>query len=200
MLPNPQGIYHYLVTLYTGNRQGSGTTAKVFFKMAGDNAETIPVKLWDAKRPCFERGQENQFIVSYPEEVGELSYVQIWHNNAGVFVCFLIQTCTAGLTNKMPAFVGTNNPFNPPPPQDSKYRYWETNAKRKDNRGAQPSTRSWVSSSIRTHDSRNHVISPGTPVSPSRKWSVGEWWTDTNGILSSIRKPTTISIDSYITI
>jgi hypothetical protein len=42
--------------------------------------------MWDAKRPCFERGQENQFIVSYPQEVGELSYVQIWHNNAGTFV------------------------------------------------------------------------------------------------------------------
>ena len=73
------------MTLYTGNRQGSGTTAKVFFKMSGDNDETLPIKLWDAKRPCFERGQENQFIVSYPQEVGQLSYVQIWHNNAGKF-------------------------------------------------------------------------------------------------------------------
>ena len=53
--------------------------------MSGDNDETLPIKLWDAKRPCFERGQENQFIVSYPQEVGQLSYVQIWHNNAGKF-------------------------------------------------------------------------------------------------------------------
>lgn len=51
--------------------------------MVGDKDETVPVKLWDAKRPCFERGQENQFIASYPQEIGELSYVQIWHNNAG---------------------------------------------------------------------------------------------------------------------
>ena len=61
--------------------------------MAGDNAETIPVKLWDAKRPCFERGQENQFIISYPEDVGELSYVQIWHNNAGLFPYSNISGC-----------------------------------------------------------------------------------------------------------
>ncbi|XP_028402707.1 polycystic kidney disease protein 1-like 2 isoform X2 [Dendronephthya gigantea] len=84
ILSNPHGSYHYLVTIYTGNRPGSGTSAKVFFKMVGDDDETVPVKLWDAKRPCFERGQENQFIVSYSQEVGELSYVQIWHNNAGV--------------------------------------------------------------------------------------------------------------------
>jgi hypothetical protein len=54
--------------------------------LSGDNDETLPVKMWDSKRPCFERGQENQFIVSYPQEVGGLSYVQIWHNNAGTFV------------------------------------------------------------------------------------------------------------------
>ena len=53
--------------------------------MSGHKDEALPVKLWDRNRPCFERGQENAFIVSYPKSLGELVYVQIWHNNAGTY-------------------------------------------------------------------------------------------------------------------
>ena len=69
--------------MHTGNRVQSGTTAKVFFKMSGDQCETLPVKLWDRHRPCFQRAQENAFVVGYPEPIGDVTYVQIWHNNTG---------------------------------------------------------------------------------------------------------------------
>jgi hypothetical protein len=52
--------------------------------MSGDDGETLPVWLHDRQRPCFERGQTNTFVVSYPRGVGDLNYVQIWHDNSGI--------------------------------------------------------------------------------------------------------------------
>ena len=57
--------------------------------MSGDEGETTAVILQDSHRPCFERQQENVFLVSYPESIGDLSYVQIWHDNSGN----ILQTC-----------------------------------------------------------------------------------------------------------
>ena len=51
--------------------------------MVGDEGETQPVRLKDHHRPCFERGQENAFLVSCFIGVGDLNYVQIWHDNSG---------------------------------------------------------------------------------------------------------------------
>ena len=51
--------------------------------MSGDKGETCPVRLRDRHRPCFERQQENAFVISYPQGIGDLSYVQIWHDNSG---------------------------------------------------------------------------------------------------------------------
>ena len=51
--------------------------------MSGDEGETAPVRLYDRHRPCFERQQENGFVVSYPKGIGDLDYVQIWHDNSG---------------------------------------------------------------------------------------------------------------------
>jgi hypothetical protein len=53
------------------------------FTMSGDQGETLPVRLHDRERPCFERGQTNSFVIAYPHGVGDLSYVQIWHDNSG---------------------------------------------------------------------------------------------------------------------
>ena len=77
------GTYHYIITTATGHRQGAGTTARVVFKMSGDEGETLPVRLRDRERPCFECGQTNTFVVSYPYGVGDLTYIQIWHDNSG---------------------------------------------------------------------------------------------------------------------
>ena len=78
-----RGSHYYIITTDTGNRQDAGTTARVVFTMSGDQGETLPVWLHDRERPYFERGQRNTFVVSYPHEIGDLSYVQIWHDNAG---------------------------------------------------------------------------------------------------------------------
>ena len=84
ILPNPEGSYRYLITLYTGKRRQAGTTARVVFKMVGVEDESVPIRLLDRDRPCFERGQDNAFVVSYPKGVGDVSYVQIWHDNSGM--------------------------------------------------------------------------------------------------------------------
>ena len=51
--------------------------------MTGDNDQTMPVWLHDKNRPCFQRGQTNPFVIGYSQSIGDLSYVQIWHNNGG---------------------------------------------------------------------------------------------------------------------
>ena len=79
----PKGSYHYIITSYTGSRLGAGTTARVVFDMKGEEGETKPVRLKDRHRPCFERGQENQFVVSYPHGIGDLICFRIWHDNSG---------------------------------------------------------------------------------------------------------------------
>ena len=52
--------------------------------MSGDDGETLPVWLHDRQRPCFERGQTNTFVISYPRAIGDLNYVQIWHDYSGM--------------------------------------------------------------------------------------------------------------------
>ncbi len=96
ILAKPKGTYHYLISTYTGSRQGAGTTARVVFKMAGDYGETEPVRLKDRHRPCFERGQENSFLVSYPKGIGDLSYLQIWHDNSGLQLSLFMFVITLG--------------------------------------------------------------------------------------------------------
>lgn len=51
--------------------------------MSGDESDSLPVWLHDRQRSCFERGQINTFVISYPRGVGDLNYVQIWHDNSG---------------------------------------------------------------------------------------------------------------------
>ena len=94
ILSKPKGSYHYLITTYTGSRQGAGTTARVVFKMNGDEGDTQPVRLRDRQRPCFERGQENAFVVSYPQGIGDLTYLQIWHDNTGKEMTSLYVSCS----------------------------------------------------------------------------------------------------------
>ena len=93
ILKKPKGTYHYIVTTETGSRLGAGSTARVVFTMSGDESETLPVWLHDRKRPCFERGQTNTFVISYPCGVGDLSYVRLWHDNSGIqlFPCVTVK-------------------------------------------------------------------------------------------------------------
>ncbi len=85
ILTKPKGSYRYLITTYTGSRQGAGTSARVVFTMHGEEGETQPVRLKDRHRPCFTRGQENEFIVSYPQGIGDLTCLKIWHDNSGKY-------------------------------------------------------------------------------------------------------------------
>ena len=55
------------------------------YTLSGDGGETLPVRLRDRQRPCFERGQTNAFVVSYPRGIGDLNYVRIWHDNSGIY-------------------------------------------------------------------------------------------------------------------
>lgn len=39
--------------------------------------------LVDLDRKVFQRGQENNFMITLPRRLGNLSHIRIWHDNYG---------------------------------------------------------------------------------------------------------------------
>lgn len=76
---------HYEITVYTGYGKRAATTAEVSFILSGDEGESEPRLLKDPKRKTFQRRGVDVFLATFPESLGELNYLQIWHNNAGKF-------------------------------------------------------------------------------------------------------------------
>ncbi|MGH0126740.1 UNVERIFIED_CONTAM: hypothetical protein FKN15_033494 [Acipenser sinensis] len=59
---NPCAQYRYLLAVYTGHRRGAGTSAK---------------------KPVFERGGVDMFLLTTPFSLGELQTVRLCHDNSG---------------------------------------------------------------------------------------------------------------------
>lgn len=76
---------HYEITVYTGYGKRAATTAEVSFILSGDEGESEPCLLKDPKRKTFQRRGVDVFLATFPESLGELNYLHIWHNNAGKF-------------------------------------------------------------------------------------------------------------------
>ncbi|XP_078668767.1 polycystin-1-like protein 2 isoform X2 [Branchiostoma floridae x Branchiostoma belcheri] len=80
---NPDPWCQYVVTLYTGFKGGSGTTATVWINLFGDYGRTGPIALQDENRPLFEEGSVDSFLVSSQNIIGMIHVVHIWHDNTG---------------------------------------------------------------------------------------------------------------------
>nr|XP_034310453.1 uncharacterized protein LOC105340501 isoform X2 [Crassostrea gigas] len=80
---DPRDKYLYEMTVFTGSRKGSGTTANVSFILTGEKAETPPRYLADDKRPVLQRSNCDGFIMATPKSLGKLTHVRIWHDNTG---------------------------------------------------------------------------------------------------------------------
>ncbi|XP_062611467.1 uncharacterized protein LOC134273293 [Saccostrea cucullata] len=80
---DPRDKYLYELTVFTGSRKGSGTTANVSFILTGEKAETPPRYLADEKRPVLQRSNCDGFIMATPKSLGKLTHLRIWHDNMG---------------------------------------------------------------------------------------------------------------------
>ncbi|XP_007937387.1 LOW QUALITY PROTEIN: polycystic kidney disease protein 1-like 2 [Orycteropus afer afer] len=80
---DPFAQYHYLVTVYTGHRQGAATSSKVTVSLHGLDGESEPHHLADPDTPVFERGGMDVFLLSTLFPLGDLQSLRLWHDNSG---------------------------------------------------------------------------------------------------------------------
>ena len=80
---DPRDRYLYEVTVYTGTRTGSSTTAKVSMVFSGEEDETPPRLIFDDKRPVLQSGGVDSFVMAVPRSLGQMSHVRVWHDNSG---------------------------------------------------------------------------------------------------------------------
>ncbi|XP_070579639.1 polycystin-1-related protein-like [Ptychodera flava] len=82
---DPRDKYFYELTVFTGVRNNSATSAKVSIIVTGERGETEPRILVDEKRKIFERGGVDSFVMAVPRSLGNLVHVRLWHDNGGKF-------------------------------------------------------------------------------------------------------------------
>ncbi|XP_077166176.1 polycystin family receptor for egg jelly-like [Paroedura picta] len=78
--------YHrvcYLVTVYTGSRLGSGTTADVFVELIGQNGVSEVHRLEHPAFPILFRAAVDTFLLTTKKDLGDIVSIHIWHNNGG---------------------------------------------------------------------------------------------------------------------
>lgn len=80
---DPRDRYLYELTVYTGSRSKSGTTAKVSMVFSGEEDETQPRLIFDDKRPVLQSGGVDSFVMAAPRCLGPLSHIRVWHDNSG---------------------------------------------------------------------------------------------------------------------
>ena len=83
-----RGGFPYLISIHTGIRQNAGTTSSVYIVLSGDHWQSSPTALVDHDRKVFQRGQENNFVVTLPQSLGSITHIRIWHDNCGMPSCF----------------------------------------------------------------------------------------------------------------
>ncbi|XP_065639762.1 uncharacterized protein LOC100197148 isoform X3 [Hydra vulgaris] len=75
--------YLYQITVTTGSRRNAGTKSNIFFKIVGDLGDSGNRRLKDSHRVCFQRSNVDIFIMTTTVCLGDLSYMQLWHDNTG---------------------------------------------------------------------------------------------------------------------
>ncbi|KAM6437807.1 polycystin family receptor for egg jelly-like [Liasis olivaceus] len=80
---DPYHRMHYLVTIYTGSRLGSGTTADVFLELVGKDGYSDVHCMKHPKFPTHYRAAVVTFLLATRYDIGDIDYIHIWHNNVG---------------------------------------------------------------------------------------------------------------------
>ncbi|XP_054856793.1 polycystin family receptor for egg jelly-like [Eublepharis macularius] len=74
---------YYLVTVYTGSRLESGTTADVFIELIGQNAVSDAHRLEHPTFPTLFRAAVDTFLLTTKKDLGDIISLHVWHNNGG---------------------------------------------------------------------------------------------------------------------
>ncbi|XP_066489046.1 polycystin family receptor for egg jelly [Tiliqua scincoides] len=74
----------YLVTIYTGSRLGSGTTADIFIQLIGRRSISDMHCLRHTKYATFGRGAIDTFLLTSKNNLGDVYSFRVWHNNGGL--------------------------------------------------------------------------------------------------------------------
>ncbi|KAH0616380.1 hypothetical protein JD844_027425 [Phrynosoma platyrhinos] len=80
---DPYHKVRYLVTIYTGSRLGSGTTADVFLELIGQNGVSDIHHIKHPQFPTFFRASVDTFLLTTKYDLGEILTLHVWHNNGG---------------------------------------------------------------------------------------------------------------------
>eukprot|EP00794_Sanderia_malayensis_P003794 gene3794-4317_t len=75
--------YRYDLTITSGHRPGSSTTASVCTILGGSLAESPPFCLSKHQDVSFQRGSTDSFLITTEQDLGKIEYVRLWHDNAG---------------------------------------------------------------------------------------------------------------------
>ncbi|KAM9346888.1 polycystin-1-like protein 2 [Symphorus nematophorus] len=80
---DPMDEYRYLLSVSTGYRRGASTSSQVTITLLGAEGNSEPHHLTDPKKPVFERGAVDVFLITAPFSLGDLQGIRLWHNNSG---------------------------------------------------------------------------------------------------------------------
>ncbi|KAI8510759.1 hypothetical protein Bbelb_116750 [Branchiostoma belcheri] len=86
ILRGDQGRFHdhfYQITVLTGSRSESSTSARVFMTLMGEGGTSGPHELEDRDRVIFREGGVDTFILPTSRHLGSLYAVHVWHDNTG---------------------------------------------------------------------------------------------------------------------
>ncbi|KAJ7329437.1 hypothetical protein JRQ81_015611 [Phrynocephalus forsythii] len=73
----------YLVTMYTGSRLGSGTTADIFLELIGQNGVSDVHHMKHPQYPTFSRASIDTFLLTTKYDLGHILSIHVWHNTSG---------------------------------------------------------------------------------------------------------------------
>ena len=80
---DPFDRQYFEITVFTGFAGSAATTADVFFQLSGDEGDSEIRQLQDGNRKIFQKRGEDVFLASFPDQIGDLQYLRIWHDNSG---------------------------------------------------------------------------------------------------------------------
>ncbi|NP_999801.1 receptor for egg jelly 3 precursor [Strongylocentrotus purpuratus] len=90
---DPYHQYLYNVTVVTGFRRGSGTTATVTLTLTGKEGQSDPHVLHDSFSPILDRGSTDSFLLTTAKGLGDIQALRLWHNNAGSSPNWYVSHC-----------------------------------------------------------------------------------------------------------
>ena len=71
------------MTVITGSKAAAGTNSRISFIIVGDDGDSDVRILADGHRKSNPKGSIYNYLVTVPEELGDLRFVRIWQDGSG---------------------------------------------------------------------------------------------------------------------